>query len=110
MISKPVPCQAGTSEFSLANNFRIASCRYGRVKWLLRKGKAKVVSYSPFSIQLLYETREYTQQLILTIDTGSKTIGAIVRRANGAIAFAGELNTRSREVTNKIVRVKKNRR
>ena len=78
------------------------TCRYGKVRWLLRKGKAKIVSYLPFTIQLEYETSEYRQGLILSIDTGSKTIGAIVRKADGQVVFAGELKTRSREVTEKL--------
>ena len=86
------------------------TCRYGRVRWLLKKGKAKIISYAPFTIQLLYNTPEYTQPLLLSIDTGSKEIGAIARRENGEIVFAGELNTRTREVTDKISERRMNRR
>lgn len=49
--------------------------RHGRVKHLLREGKAKVVKRCPFTIQLLYEHTSYTQPIVLGVDTGSKTIG-----------------------------------
>lgn len=47
----------------------------GKVKHLLRKGLAKVVKRTPFTIRLLYETTEYKQPITLGIDAGSKTIG-----------------------------------
>ena len=49
--------------------------RHGRVKHLLRDGKAKVVKRTPFTIQLLYETTGYTQPITLGVDAGSKVIG-----------------------------------
>ena len=49
--------------------------RHGKVKHLLNDGKAKVVKRCPFTIQLLYETTNYTQQVCLGLDTGSKHIG-----------------------------------
>lgn len=52
--------------------------RCGKVKHLLRDGKAKVVCREPFTIQLLYETSEYTQATTLGVDTGSGTFGAAV--------------------------------
>lgn len=33
--------------------------RHGKVKHLLRQGKAKVVKRCPFTIKLLYETTNY---------------------------------------------------
>lgn len=49
--------------------------RYGKVKHLLRSGKAKVVRRCPFTIKLFYETGNYTQETTLGVDAGSKTIG-----------------------------------
>lgn len=49
--------------------------RHGKIKHLLRQGKAKVVMRCPFTIQLLYETGNYLQPVTLGIDAGSKTIG-----------------------------------
>ena len=49
--------------------------RHGKVRRLLKEGKAKVVRRDPFTIQLLYETTEYTQPITLGVDAGSKHIG-----------------------------------
>jgi hypothetical protein len=49
--------------------------KFGMVRHLLKDGKAKVVNNKPFTIQLLFETKEYVQKIILGVDTGSKTIG-----------------------------------
>ena len=49
--------------------------RHGKVRWLLKNHQAKVVKKSPFTIQLLYATKEYTQPITLGIDAGSKHIG-----------------------------------
>ena len=46
--------------------------RYGKVKHLLRQGKAVVVKRCPFTIRLLYDTTAYTQKLTLGVDTGSQ--------------------------------------
>lgn len=49
--------------------------RGGRIGYLLRHGKAHVVSRVPFVVQLDYESTTYTQGVILGIDAGSKHIG-----------------------------------
>ena len=50
--------------------------RGGRVRWLLKTGKAKVVRTIPFTIQLLEESRKYyTQEINLGIKPGSKELG-----------------------------------
>ena len=50
--------------------------RGGRVRWLLKTGKAKVVRTIPFTIQLLEEDRKYyTQEISLGIKPGSKELG-----------------------------------
>ncbi len=49
--------------------------RHGKVKHLLREGKAKVVRNKPFTIQLTYDTTHYTQPITLGIDSGHKYIG-----------------------------------
>ena len=50
--------------------------RCGKVRRLLKKGKAKVVRREPFTIQLLKETISNTQPISLGVDTGSAHIGA----------------------------------
>ena len=49
--------------------------RLGKVRRLLKSGKAKVFRYEPFTIQLLYETTEYTQEVTLGVDAGYQTVG-----------------------------------
>ncbi len=49
--------------------------RHDKVKHLLKNKKAKVIKRTPFTIQLLYNTTEYRQPIILGVDSGSKTIG-----------------------------------
>jgi hypothetical protein len=49
--------------------------RLGKVRHLLKNGLAKVVQRTPFTIQLLYDSDEYTQPITLGVDAGSKTIG-----------------------------------
>ena len=49
--------------------------KLGKVRHLLKKGKAKVVKRSPFTIQLNYECGNHTQSITLGVDAGSKHIG-----------------------------------
>ena len=49
--------------------------RCGKIGYLLRHGKAHVVSRVPFVVQLDYESTTYTQDVSLGIDAGSKHIG-----------------------------------
>lgn len=49
--------------------------RCGKVRRMLKVGLAKVIKRCPFTIQLNYETTNYVQEVILGVDTGSKTIG-----------------------------------
>ena len=49
--------------------------RHGKVRHLLKEKKAKVVKVQPFTIQLLYKTTEYKQDIVLGVDAGSKFIG-----------------------------------
>ncbi|MBX0310901.1 MAG: HNH endonuclease [Sulfurihydrogenibium sp.] len=49
--------------------------RYGKVRRLLKQKLARVVRRDPFTIQLLYDTTEYTQDVVVGVDIGSKVIG-----------------------------------
>ena len=49
--------------------------RYSKVRRLLKQKKAIVVNREPFTIKLLYETKEITQPITLGVDSGSKFIG-----------------------------------
>ena len=48
-------------------------CQPRKARLLLKEGKAKVVKMVPFTLQLLYGSSGYTQQVFLGIDAGSLT-------------------------------------
>lgn len=48
---------------------------HAKVRVLLKTGRAKVINRCPFTIQLLYESTVYTQNISLGVDAGSKHIG-----------------------------------
>ena len=52
--------------------------RCGKVRRLLKSKQAKVVCAEPFTIQLLYDSKEYVQEFHIGIDTGSKHTGISV--------------------------------
>lgn len=84
--------------------------RFGKVRRLLKSGKAKVVGRKPFTIKLTYETREYTQPLILGIDPGGKEVGLTVRKESGELLHAAHLEARSTEVAENMKERSRNRR
>ncbi|MDY0404776.1 RRXRR domain-containing protein [Virgibacillus sp. 179-BFC.A HS] len=53
-------------------------CKPRKARLLLKDKKAKIVSYKPFQIQLLYETNSYTQKVKIGVDLGSKHVGIAV--------------------------------
>ena len=85
------------------------TCRHGKVKHLLKDGKAKVVKRCPFTIKLLYESTSHTQNLTLGVDTGSGTIGTAVSKDNGDIVYMSEVVVRN-DITDKMTQRSKYRR
>lgn len=83
--------------------------RHGKVKHLLKDGKAKVVKRCPFTIKLLYESTTHTQNLTLGVDTGSGTVGAAVSKDNGDIVYMSEVVVRN-DITDKMIQRSKYRR
>ena len=49
--------------------------RLGKVRHLLKEGRARIIKRNPFTIQLNYECKNYTQSITLGVDAGSKHIG-----------------------------------
>lgn len=65
-----------------------------KARHLLKDGKAKIVDYKIFTIQLTYPTGETKQKCALGIDTGSKHIGfAII--SNNKVLLKGEIELRN---------------
>lgn len=57
------------------NNKPLMPCKEVKARKLLRDNKAKVVNKLPFTIQLLWNCEENTQEINLGVDAGSKHIG-----------------------------------
>lgn len=53
--------------------------RFGKVRHLLKSGKAVIVNHEPFTIQLTYETTEYVQEIEICVDAGYQHIGVSVK-------------------------------
>lgn len=83
--------------------------RHGKVKHLLKDSKAKVVKRCPFTIQLLYDSTNYTQNLTLGVDTGSGTIGTAVSDDKSNIVYLSEVMLRN-DITDKMTQRSKYRR
>ena len=86
--------------------------RHGKVKHLLKSGRAKVVRRCPFTIKLLYRSTNYAQDLNLGVDTGSGTIGTAVTKDNGDVVYMSKVIVRN-DITDKMTqraKYRKNRR
>lgn len=71
--------------------------RYGRVRHLLKDGKAKVINRTPFTIRLLYDTEERTQPVSLGVDAGSEHIGLSATTDKKEL-FAAQVDERGQEI------------
>ena len=76
--------------------------RHGKVRHLLKSGKAKVVKKCPFTIKLLYKTTNYTQDLNLGVDTGSSHVGfAVYNPTKSEIVYSSDVQLRN-DIKNRI--------
>ena len=75
------------------------TCRCGKVKHLLNSGKAKVIKRCPFTIQLTYQTTNYTQPISLGVDAGSQHIGLSATTEQKEV-YASEIELRTDIVDN----------
>lgn len=64
-----------------------------KARKLIKENKAKIVSYTPFTIQLLYATGETAQPVSIGIDLGAKHIGVAIQSENKVIS-KGEIELR----------------
>lgn len=67
--------------------------RFKKVRQLREKKLAKVVSYDPFTIQMLYDVGKEKQELTIGIDSGTSHIGASVVNGKGNDLFSATFNT-----------------
>jgi len=75
------------------NNNPLMPCSPAKAKHLIKAGKAKVVKRSMFTIKLLWDCEENTQEVVAGMDTGSKTIGCAAV-ANGKVLYQSEVQVR----------------
>ena len=62
--------------YVLNKNYKpLMPCNPAKARKLLKNEKAKVIKREPFTIQLLYGSSGYTQDISLGVDAGSKFIG-----------------------------------
>ena len=77
--------------------------RFGKVRRLLKEGKAKVVRREPFTIKLLYEPEtDVVQECYCGVDTGSKHIGVAIV-GNDRVLYQSQTKLRS-DIKKKIKR------
>lgn len=77
--------------------------RHGKIKHLIKSGKAKVVRRCPFTIKLLYRSTNYIQKLTLGQDTGGGTHGNAVYTEYGKIVYMSKVIVRN-DITDKMIR------
>ncbi len=75
-------------------------CTPAKARKLLRAGKAKIVAYRPFTIQLNWQCEGCTQDVTCGIDKGSSVTG-ITCVGNGTVLLAAEIHHR-RDVIDKM--------
>ena len=69
--------------------------RFGKVRRLLKEGKARVVRREPFTIRLLYEPEtDVVQECYCGVDTGSKHIGVAVV-CNDKVIYQSQIELRN---------------
>jgi hypothetical protein len=69
-------------------------CQPRKARHLLKAGKAKVKSMVPFTIQLLYGSSGYTQEVALGIDAGTQQIG-VSATTGKAVLFEADVSLRT---------------
>ena len=69
-------------------------CHPRKARLLLKEGKAKVVKMVPFTLQLLYGSSGYKQEVSLGIDAGTQHIGVSATTEKVAL-FEAEVQPRT---------------
>ena len=70
---------------------------FGKVRRMLRNGRAIVVNLYPFVIKLTYVTTTYTQPITLGVDAGSVHVGLSASTTKEEF-YAAEIDLRSKEI------------
>lgn len=72
----------------------IMPCKEAKARKLLKQTKANIVKYEPFTIQLLFECENQTQEVSLGIDAGSKHVGVSATTEKQAL-YEAEIELRN---------------
>ncbi len=71
----------------------LMSCKPRKARKLLKNKKAKITSYQPFTIQLLYGSSGYKQPIRVGVDLGAKHTGIAIISDDKVLA-KGEVEVR----------------
>ena len=75
--------------------------RFGKVRRMLRSGKAKAVTTRPFTIRLTYWPKMHeTQPVVAGFDPGRTNIGLCAVRNDGRTLYLAHCETRNKEIKN----------
>ena len=69
-------------------------CKPAKARKLLRDGKARVVQRTPFTIQLLFECENETQNVTLGVDAGNRFVG-LSATTSDKVLFEAEVELRN---------------
>lgn len=81
---------------------------HAKVRILLKSKKAKVIKKCPFTIQLAYDSTNYTQNITLGVDSGSKHIG-LSATTRSKVLFESDVELRN-DIVNLLSTRRQNRR
>ena len=81
---------------------------HAKVRILLKNKKAKVIKTCPFTIQLAYDSTNYTQEITLGVDSGSKHIG-LSATTKSKVLFESDVELRN-DIVNLLSTRRQNRR
>ena len=81
---------------------------HAKVRILLKNKKAKVIKICPFTIQLAYDSTNYTQDITLGVDSGSKHIG-LSATTRSKVLFESDVELRN-DIVNLLSIRRQNRR
>ena len=81
---------------------------HAKVRILLKNKKAKVIKKCPFTIQLAYDSTNYTQDITLGVDAGSKYIG-LSATTKSKVLFESDVELRN-DIVNLLSVRRQNRR
>lgn len=84
------------------------TCRYGKVRRMLRSGQARAVSTLPFTIRLTYKPQtQICQPVVVGFDPGRTNIGLAAVREDGTCLYRAHCTTRNKEIVNLMRELKK---